>query len=72
MSNKNKKKEEETKPLTKEEERERLIQIAVRFLLNPELANSTDEMKKSFLKKKGLKDDEIVKAQNIVAEKKKE
>jgi len=33
---------------------EKLIKIAVQFLLNPKIENAPDETKKAFLKKKGL------------------
>lgn len=36
------------------ENNEKLIKIAVQFLLNPKIENAPDETKKSFLKKKGL------------------
>jgi len=35
------------------ENNEKLIKIAVQFLLNPKIENAPDETKKSFLKKKG-------------------
>lgn len=35
------------------ENNEKLIKIAVQFLLNPKIENAPDETKKAFLKKKG-------------------
>jgi hypothetical protein len=36
------------------ENNEKLIKIAVQFLLNPKIEGSSEDTKKSFLKKKGL------------------
>lgn len=37
----------------KNEETEKLIQIAVKFLSNPKVETASDEVKRNFLKKKG-------------------
>ncbi len=37
----------------KNEETEKTIQIAVKFLSNPKVESASDEVKRSFLKKKG-------------------
>jgi len=42
--------------MSKESNNDRLIKIAVQFLLNPKIENAPDETKKSFLKKKGIKE----------------
>jgi len=49
---------------------EKLIKIAVQFLLNPKIENAPDETKKAFLKKKGLNDENIAQAFKLAKEKK--
>jgi hypothetical protein len=52
----------------KDEEKEKLIEIAIKFLGNPDVANASDTTKRSFLKKKGLSDEEIDKAYSLKRE----
>jgi len=46
---------------SKENANERLVKVAVQFLLNPKIEKASDNDKKNFLKKKGSKLTNIIK-----------
>jgi len=55
---------------SKENANERLVKVAVQFLLNPKIEKASDNDKKNFLKKKGLTEDQITEAFKLAKESK--
>lgn len=64
-----KKPEQIKKEQLEKEEKDKKVQIAVRFLMNPDVGSASEETKRNFLKKKGLNDDDIDKAYQLMKDK---